>query len=178
MSMNLHGVGLQCILAGLFDGSFSGTPTLIGPWGGPTVLPRHQGLTDSSNEACRRQTRDHSRADAELQSARVTSKEFWLPSIDGGVKRRPLWEAGEARPAFEYSSVYRLLVLSAGDVQRRCEGGDCSEFSISKRRKDAVQWDCKFFRQTVLCKLLSKQSFCLFFVWKMENYQRTLNFLI
>lgn len=63
-------------LIGLFDGPFLGTPALIGPRGRPAALPHRQGLTDSSNEACHHWENARSGADAELQSARVTSAEF------------------------------------------------------------------------------------------------------
>lgn len=80
-------------LVGLFDGPFSGNPTLIGPWGCPMALPCHWGMTDSSNEACHRRARDHSREGSELQWARVTSKEFWfLSSGEGGEKKKTPWE--------------------------------------------------------------------------------------
>lgn len=94
MSVKLDDAGLQHCLRGSFDGPFLGTPTLIGPWGRPAALPRCQGLTDSSNEACHRRARDRSGAGTELQSAYVTSKEFWFLSSSEGVKRRPLWETG------------------------------------------------------------------------------------
>lgn len=86
--------GYSIVLQGRLMGSFLGTPALIGPWGCPAALPRRQGLTDSSNEACHRRARDRSRAGTELQSACVTSKEFWFLSSGEGVKRRPLWEIG------------------------------------------------------------------------------------
>lgn len=89
------------------------------PWGCPAALPRCQGLTDSSNDACHRRARDRSRAGTELQSACVTSKEFWFLSSGEGVKRRPLWETGSTRPAFEYFSVYRMSVLGVGCAQKR-----------------------------------------------------------
>lgn len=109
-------------LVGLFDGPFSGNPTLIGPWGCPMALPCRWGMTDSSNEACHRRARDHSRAGSELQWARVTSKEFWfLSSGEGGEKKKTPLGDSQPCPAFEYSSVYRVSVLGAGDTQKRHE---------------------------------------------------------
>lgn len=79
--------------------------------------------------------RDRSRADTILQSARVTSKEFWFLSSGEGVKSTPLWETGSPSSAFEYFSVYRMSVLGAGDTEKREVGGWWLWWIFHKRKR-------------------------------------------
>lgn len=118
MSAELNNAGWQHRLIGPFDGSFLGTPTLIGPWGCPVALPRHQGLTDSSNEAC------HRRGKGPLQSGQRTSigpcdvqRVLISHQWRGGKKETPVGDKSP-RSAFEYFFVYRMSVLGVGDAQR------------------------------------------------------------
>lgn len=148
MSVKLDDAGLQYRLIGSFDGPFLGTPTLIGPWGCPAALPCCQGLTDSSNEACHRRARDRSRAGTELQSACVTSKEFWFLSSSEGVKRRPLWETTSPGLPLNISPFtacqFTVLEMHRRETYGGGRGG-CGEFFISKKRKKekgpTAPWD-------------------------------------
>lgn len=143
MSVKLDDAGLQHRLRGSFDGPFLGTPALIGPWGCPAALPRCQGLTDSSNEACHRQARDRSRAGTELQSVYVTSKEFWFLSSSEGVKRRPLWETGSPGLPLNISP-FTACQFSVLEMHRSVGvgRGGCGDFFIIKKRQKGEEAHC------------------------------------
>jgi len=91
--------------------------------------------------------RDCSRAGIELQSACVTSKEFWFLSSGEGVKRRPLWETGST-PACLWISL-RLPRVSSRCWRRtegRRRGVDVVNFSSAKKKKKKAKgptdpWD-------------------------------------
>lgn len=119
MSVKPVDARLQRRLTGLFDGPFLGTPTLIGPWGCPAALPHHQGLTDSSNEACHHWESARQQTSIGLCDVhRVLISRQWR----GGKKKTPVGDR-QPWPAFEYFSIYHVSVLSIGDAQKRHTGG-------------------------------------------------------
>lgn len=124
-------------LVGLFDGPFSGNPTLIGPWGCPMALPCRWGMTDSSNEACHRgkgplkRRLRTSMGPCDIQRVLI-SQQWW-----GGWKKE---DPFGRQPALSCLWILVRLPCVSSQCWRHTEetwgvGGGCGEFFISKERE-------------------------------------------
>lgn len=129
--------GYNIVFAGRLMAPFWGPRRWLGPEGALWRCPIARAWLTALMKPAVVGMRDCSGECTVLQSARVTSKEFWFLSSGEGVKSTPLWETGSLSSAFEYFSVYRMSVLGVGDTEKRelqggGSGGGCGEFFISK----------------------------------------------